>query len=82
MKGKIAFTTLEEKITQLGDYKYSDWSNLFTLLFNHEEEEDVLGAISAVEAAIGRRRRRRKRRKKRKKKSGMTSAYGRLWVLG
>ena len=79
-KSKIAFTTLEEKITQLGDYKYSDWSNLFTLLFNHEEEEDVLGAISAVEA-IGRRRR-RKRRKKRKKKSGMTSAYGRLWVLG
>ena len=51
-KGEIAFTTLEEKLTVLGDYQYSDWSGLFTLLFNHEEEEDVLGAIAAVEAAM------------------------------
>lgn len=51
-KGEIAFTTLEERLTQLSDYKSSDWSNLFTLLFNHEEEEDVLGAILAVEVAM------------------------------
>ena len=50
--GEIAFTTLEERLTQLSDYKSSDWSNLFTLLFNHEEEEDVLGAILAVEVAM------------------------------
>ena len=51
-KGEIAFTTLKERLTQLGDYKYLDWSNLFTLLFNHKEEEDILRAILAVEATM------------------------------
>ena len=50
VKGEIVFTTPKEKLTQLPQVLRLEWFVL--LLFNHEEEEDMLEAILTVEAAM------------------------------
>jgi len=51
-KGEIKFIPLTQKLAEIGHYKHEDWKSLFDELFNHSEDDDVVGAIATVETVM------------------------------
>ena len=52
VRGEIEFIPLTQKLTEIGQYKYEDWKSLFNQLFNHSEDNDIVGAITTVQTAM------------------------------
>lgn len=51
-KAEIEFVPLTQKLAEIGHYKYEDWKSLFVQLFNHSEDDDIVGAIATVQTAM------------------------------
>ena len=46
------FTLLTQKFAEIDKYKHEDWKSLFDQLFNHLEDDDIVGVIATVQTAM------------------------------
>ena len=51
-KGEIKFIPLTQKLAEIGQYKHEDWKSLFDQLFNHSEDDDIVGVIATVQTTM------------------------------